>query len=76
MAAPSPSPIQTILSAPESHQNQLLRSRAKNRNLFHFRRSGITPCPEDESILSYTPIVSKKNCFVNYLCLQNRIIRE
>lgn len=31
MAAPSPSPIQTILSALESHQNQLLRSRAKNR---------------------------------------------
>lgn len=72
MAAPSPSPIQTLLSALESHQNQLLRSRAKNRKLFYFRRSGITPCPEDESIFSYIHIVAQKSDFVNYVSLQNR----
>ena len=64
-AAPSPSPIQTILSAPESHRNQLLSSRARKIN-FHFRRSGITPCPEDESILCYDSIVNEKKHFVNF----------
>jgi len=40
----SPSPIQTILSAPESHRiSHMARGL---RSIKRYRRSGISPCPE------------------------------
>jgi hypothetical protein len=43
---------------------------------FHYRRSGITPCPEDESIFycCYTSIIHKKQGLVNSIVYKSLVL--
>jgi hypothetical protein len=51
LTTPPSSPIQTILSALESHQIlPKKQARGLEELLILHRRSGITPCPEDSSL--------------------------
>ena len=58
VAKPPSSPIQTLLSALESHQILPIKgSRAFEIIISHHRRSGISPCPEDRSYLIFISLL-------------------
>ena len=76
-APPSSSPIQTVLSALESHQIlPKKQARGLRTTYIHYRRSGIAPCPEDESIFLYIFIIQKNLHYVKVLARIRDIYSE